>query len=156
MDMRVVSVAAVILASPVAAQDLTDWSGPFGGLSIGAGEEGVAGAFAGYQQDLGGVVLGGEVEGSFSDDLETTRLKLRVGAPIGDTLVYGLGGIGYADGTLDGLTGEGAGYTIGLGAERQIAPGLRLGAEVTRDEYDFEGIGTAEDTSVRARLTLNF
>ena len=157
MNMRIgISLIALMAASPALAQSLDDWSGPFGGISLGAGDGAVAGAFAGYQRDLGGLVLGGEVEGALGEDADTARIKLRVGAPVGQTLIYGLGGIAYADGTVDGLDGSGAGYTLGLGAEREIAPGLRLGGEVTRDEHDFGGIGTAEETQVRARLTLNF
>ena len=153
--MRPIAIAATILAAPAGAQSLDDWSGPFGGVSLGAGDGAVAGAFAGYQQDYGGLVLGGELEGSLGENADAVRLKLRAGAPVAGTLVYGLGGIGYADGTIGGLTGEGAGYVLGIGAEREVAPGLRLGAELTRDEYDF-GIGDAEETKIRARLTLNF
>ena len=144
-----------------------DWTGGYAGLSVGYGAGSAEsnqddfdvdgygiGAFAGYNYDFGSFVMGGELEiatGNIDDDdtrLEFNngaRLKLKAGADLGQTLVYGLAGATYANAELDGDDIDAAGYLLGLGAEYRISPNVGLGAEVIYEDFgDVDGASNRE------------
>lgn len=153
-----------------------DWTGAYGGLSLGygdfeggAGQNGdgaIGGLFAGYDWDLGDWVVGGAVEyqgldANFAgaDGVEDlARLKFRAGYDLGDTLVYGALGASSADIDLGAGSTSEEGYFVGVGAERFITDTLTLGGELTYDR--FENVGAAntdvDGVSATARLAFRF
>ncbi len=155
----------------------SDWSGFYGGASLGHGQgnsgaqigdaEGMTyGVFGGYQADLGNVVVGGELEYSATDmsdagtgvDVSNEALaKVRVGYDAGQFLPYAVAGVSQMD--LGGASSDSDnGYVYGVGVDYQMTDSLRLGAEVLDHRYDdFAGSGSDEGfTSVGLRASLSF
>ncbi|QFU09203.1 hypothetical protein PARPLA_02393 [Rhodobacteraceae bacterium THAF1] len=159
-----------------------DWTGGYAGLSLGYGDgssetsgggdfdaDGYGvGAFAGYNYDFGTLVMGGEVEigtGNVNDDngnLDVdsgVRLKLKAGADLGQTMVYGLAGGTYASAEVNNNDVDAAGYLVGAGVEYRITPNVGLGAEVIYEDFgDIDGgTGTEADvTSLNLRALYAF
>lgn len=165
--------AEPVVMVPAAAPVYTggDWTGGFGGLSLGWGDfdagtgssDGtVYGVHAGYDYDFGSYVMGGELEyqkndfdsvaGASSDS--ATRLKVRAGYDAGNTLVYGVAGAVNADTNF----GNDTGYTVGLGAEYKVTENVSLGAEYLYDDIsDINGSGNDyTGNSVVARVNYRF
>lgn len=148
-----------------------DWTGAYGGLSLGYGDfdagndssDGmIYGLHAGYDYDFGSFVLGGEVEyqehdfdstGGLDSD-STTRLKVRAGYDAGTTLIYGVAGGVQADTNMGSETG----YTVGVGAEYKVTDNVSLGAEYLYDDVsDVDGAGTDySGNSISARVNYRF
>ncbi|KCV83573.1 hypothetical protein ATO10_02395 [Actibacterium atlanticum] len=153
-----------------------DWTGAYGGLSLGYGDfDGAAGQnadgtvggiFAGYDWDLGDWVVGGALEYSASDANfpGTTgvdaigRLKLRAGYDLGKTLVYGTVGAARANIDLGGGDAWDNGYFVGFGAEHFLTESVTVGGELTYDRFDnFANTTTDVDgLSATARVALRF
>ncbi|WP_205478330.1 outer membrane beta-barrel protein [Sphingomonas arenae] len=124
----VAAAAALVAATPAAAQDTTaetgtTFTGPRVGVNLGFADDDVFGTEtftygveAGYDADLGGAVVGGSVE--LQDSKDTDReiaLTARVGAkPSPNFLVYGLAGYTNLK-VFDGLKLDG--YRVGAGIE---------------------------------------
>ncbi|NNF71834.1 MAG: porin family protein [Rhodobacteraceae bacterium] len=171
--MKSVLTGAVLLglATPVAAQD---WDGPYAGGQIGYlwadtsgaasldGNDFTIGVHAGYDVDLGGYVLGGEIEVDAMDvDLGAgesidgvTRLKLRAGADLGPSLAYGTIGLAQVDTSV----GDDDGWYIGAGYGVQVGGGWVLGGELLFHEFDdIAGSGVdAEATTLNLRASFQF
>lgn len=153
-----------------------DWTGAYGGLSLGygdfdggAGQSGdgvVGGVFAGYDWDFGDWVVGGALEYTGADANfagasgveEIGRLKVRGGYDLGDTLVYGTVGAARAEVDLGGGSARDDGYFVGFGAERFVSDTITLGGELTYDRFEnFNGTTTDVDgISATARLAFRF
>ena len=135
----------------------------------------IGGVFAGYQQDFGQFVLGGELDlnatGISGDDEElagTTiegldidqvhRLKLRAGYDLGNTLVYGTVGAAYAKAELDEQEYEGVGSVIGAGVDYKVTDDVVVGAEVLYHNFeDFDDTGLdADATTIAGRVAYQF
>ncbi len=96
-----------------------------------------SGLNAGYNYDLGNWVVG--VEGSYdwtNDNFGTgtgidgiAQGKIKVGADLGRTLLYGTGGVAYARGDS---SGNKVGYVVGAGVDFAATDHIIVGAE-----YDF-------------------
>ena len=156
----------------------SDWTGFYAGGSLGYADvsgsstlgddvNGLTyGLHAGYDYDLGTVVLGGELEISGFDvnddtiglDVDTvTRLKLRAGYDAGEFLPYATIGLaqlqtsGVIDDTDDG-------QFFGLGVDVKLNDQLRVGGEVLQHEFDdFAGSGVdVEATTAAARVSFQF
>jgi hypothetical protein len=172
-------------AGPALAQD-GDWSGAYGGVSLGYGELGDAGgadvsgytygAHAGYAYDFGVIVLGGELDivggdiggvvGTLDDpsgtlfrmDIDSiARAKLRLGYDAGDLQPYAT--FGAAQMTTSGDIGDSdTGYFYGAGLDYQVGDRFRIGGEVLRHEFDdFADSGTdLSVTTLGARVTFDF
>lgn len=171
------------VASPApvaAAEPSVDWTGFYGGMSLGvghsfgnvAGNSGkmrIAGANLGYRTDIGKMIVGGEL--SYDKDNigksnsttgsqinNTTALKLQVGTDIGRTLVYGSAGVARADARVGGVTGTDTGYTVGVGADYALTQQWTLGGEVATDRYkNFNNSGVdLKDTTLKVKLGFRF
>jgi hypothetical protein len=166
-----VLVALVAAAGGAVAED---WSGAYGGVQFGAldgdvsgatdadGSGAIAGLHAGYDVDFGTFVLGAEIDLDFgSIDLGDAaevdgiaRLKLRAGADLGRTIVYGTAGVARAETSL----GSGEGGFAGVGAGRRVGERAVVGGELLYQEFDdLDGSGeTLGATTATARVTFSF
>ena len=150
-------------------------------------EGGSFAAFAGYGVDLTGLYLGLEgditfpdlsdnatcdvlIECSFDVNLMTS-FRARAGIALGQTLVYGTGGValGYIQADSNKLGGTSAsktlsGWTLGTGIEYQAAESVRFGIEYRHSNYsevNFD-LGTPsgdvklQTDEVRLRLGIAF
>lgn len=119
---------------------------------------------AGYLQDLGSVVVGGELEyGKIDlDDLAGTdnadilRLKARVGYDAGAFLPYLTAG--GASLTLNADDISSTGYFYGIGAEYALTDNFRVGGEVLQhefDDFDDQGFDLSAQT-VALRVSYSF
>jgi len=160
---------ALLAASPVAAGE---WGGFYGGAQIGYlfgdasggldGEGAIGGLHVGYDFDLGDYVFGGELDYDTADvsldgaaTIEgVTRLKLRGGWDLGQTLIYGTAGAARVDTTI----GDDNGYFLGAGLAYDLGNGLSAGSEILWHDFDnIDGAGTdAEATTISARLSFRF
>lgn len=137
-----------VIAAPAPAPMMSpDWTGAYGGLSLGYGELGkddtddamIYGVQAGYNYDMGKYIVGGELEYAARDmwdhnAADSTRLKGRIGYDLGSTMVYGVVGATMID--------QQGGYAVGLGAEHMVTDKIGLGAE-----YLYENIGDFDSGS---------
>jgi len=163
-------VLAAALAAPGAASG-GDWTGAYGGFqfSVLSGDAGDAdgrgllgGLTAGYDIDFGTFVLGAGVDLEFGNiDLGSgvevdglARLKLRAGADLGRTFVYGTAGIARAETSL----GTGDGGFAGVGAGWRLGERMTVGGEVLYQQFDdINGSGVDLDaTTATARVTFSF
>lgn len=164
-----ISAALIALASPVAAGD---WTGFYGGAQIGylwgdatgglSGDGAIGGLHLGYDQDFGDFVFGGELDYDTADVSlggaatidGVTRLKLRGGYDLGQTLVYGTVGAAQVDTTL----GDGDGWLLGAGVTYDLGNGLNVGTELLYHEFNsMGGTGTdADATTLTARIGFRF
>ena len=144
-------------------------------------------AYAGYGIDLAGLYLGAEGDITFPDlsDNATcdvlidctfdvnmmTSLRARAGFALGQTLIYGTGGLalGYIQADSNELGGVSAsktlsGWTLGTGIEYQAADSIRFGIEYRHSDYgdaSFDlgtpsGDVTLQTDEVRLRLGIVF
>ncbi|SMY07627.1 outer membrane protein [Flavimaricola marinus] len=190
--------AVALLASPLAAGGLAeptpeptiapvmvtpapqpvDWTGFYGGASIGYGDvtgsstigdemNGLTyGVHAGYMYDLGAAVLGAELEFMGSEitddgislDLDSVaRAKLRAGYDAGAFLPYVTGG--YAQLSTGGaIDDSGDGYFYGAGVDYRVSDSVLVGAEVLQHEFeDYAGSGIdVSATTFGARVSYQF
>lgn len=166
------------------------WSGAYVGLHAGMGSERVnpfsgdkefmGGVQAGYNAEMGGAVVGGELELSHMGDTEVdvpggelkerhrVAAKGKVGAPLGDTLVYGTAGVTMTSlrdtSTAEGPDGWKPGWLVGVGVEQklneQISGRVEYNYTRTGDVRSFDGTSTSEsnvsDHTIKAGLNYKF
>ncbi len=164
--------APVAVAAPVSYG--SDWSGAYGGLSLGYGDvdaDGVTGDFEGatfgghigYNYDMGNVVLGAELEAVGTDDFvndatgleleQVLRAKVRAGYDAGAYLPYVTAGVAQA--TVNG--DDDNGYFYGLGVDYALSDSFTVGGEVLRHEFeDFNGGADITADTVGLRVSYNF
>ncbi|WP_322891078.1 MULTISPECIES: outer membrane protein [unclassified Yoonia] len=184
---KILAVAAIALTP--AASMAQDWTGAYGGISFGGsdieatvkplddlklpGDGSSTGLFAGYNYQVGGIVYGAEFDFDATNynvsDLvlveSTARLKARIGAPVGNGLVYGVAGVvGASTNSVlpDGLgpvsnfaVEDGVGYLIGAGYDMKFGDNLLAGAEVLYHEFDDDALNV-EVTTLRLRVGYTF
>lgn len=149
----------------------SDWTGGYGGLSLGfgdvdvggdTGDDAVYGLHGGYDYDFGQFVLGGELDyqatnittGGGVDIDDVTRLKLRAGYDAGPALLYGVVGAASAGTSV----GSDEGYVAGLGAEYKVTDTVSVGGEYLYHEFnDFNGSGAdVTANTISARVNYRF
>ncbi len=109
--------------------------------SAGNDEDGViAGLIAGYDYDLGSLVVGAGVDLDFTgsslgvSNLDRIwRLKLRAGIKAGNGLIYATGG--YANADVSSVADD-DGYFIGAGYEHRVSQNFSIGGEVAYHKFD--------------------
>lgn len=132
MSLNKFLIVSVVALTPAIAQ-AQDWTGPYGGITLGGadieatvkavepnleleGDGTSVGIFAGYNYQMGNVVYGGEFDFDGTDyevadglvQIDSTlRLKARVGAPIGNGLAYGvIGAVGATSNSVVAPLGD--------------------------------------------------
>ncbi len=156
----------VIAAPVVPVATSGDWTGAYGGLSLGYADTSTTGASdsgalyglsMGYDYDLGNWVMGGGIDYDWTDlNLgganvdNVARLKLRAGYDMGNGLLYGTGGMAKAYTSV----GDDTGWFAGLGYEHKLTQNVSLGGEVLYHQFDdFAGTGNDIDATTIAIKT---
>lgn len=177
---------------PIPAPIVEAWSGPYVGVQAGLGngtlalgpagpdqvalESGpVYGLHAGYNFDLGSIVLGAEIDYNLADIVSEeidgvvtvtalAHLKARVGYDLGSALVYGVGGMAYMETEWPGgFSGDlsDTGVFYGVGAEYMISSNWSAGVEYLYHDFeDFGSVGFTEYNvelhTIQARASYHF
>lgn len=139
------ALAAVALAAPASAQT---FSGPRVGAEVGivggdfaGNDERTYNVNAGYDVDLGTVVVGAEVgyTGVFNSKLNEERelyATARLGTKVTDNvLLYGTAGYTNARARLGKITATNDGYRVGAGVEVAVSGGLYTKVETRYADY---------------------
>ncbi len=156
----------VIEAAPPPINTGGEWTGghvgaglSYGDLSAGTdGGNGVLyGVRAGYDYDFGKFVVGAGLDYDAANvDLDSgagsldsvTRLRIRGGVDLGQTLVYATAGAARAEATLGGTSVSDDGYFGGIGADYMLNDRWTVGGEVLVHKFDnFGGSGTDIDAT---------
>jgi outer membrane immunogenic protein len=174
VKLSALAMVAGLFTTPVLAADLTSyseppvsndsvttttsWDGAYVGVHGGmasskinpfSGGKGLAvGGQAGYNADVGGAIVGGEVEASYLGDArvkvdggslkERHRLaaKVKAGMPLDQTLIYGTAGLAMTNfrdnGRVSGPDGWKPGFLVGAGVEQQLTSNISA-----RVEYNY-------------------
>ncbi|VVT31891.1 outer membrane protein [Rhizobium sp. EC-SD404] len=157
-----------------------DWTGPYIGVQAGYAwadldvgpatidADGVlGGVHAGYNYDLGGFVVGAEIDYDFANiEIDggigevdgVARGKLRAGVDLGRVMVYGTGGVAYA--TADTVLGDLSdfGWAAGAGVDFAATDNIIVGAEYLYHDFsnfDDSGIDVNVHT-LKAKVSFKF
>ena len=169
---------AVMAPVAVATRPDGNWTGFYGGLSLGYGDVGstgnvlngsgeIGGILAGYRYDFGSWVGGVEADydaanidlaGGTGSLNNVGRLKFQVGADLGKTLVYATAGWAHGDATVGAASLSDSGYFGGIGIDYAVAANWIVGGEVLVHQFDdFDNSGISVDaTTVKARVAYRF
>ena len=148
------ALASTLLVTAASPSFAGDWTGAYLGGQIGrldgklddeSLKGGIYGVHAGYNHQMGSVVLGGEIDYDFSDaKLDTGekldgigRLKGKLGYDFGPWMAYATAGVAYAQ--VGGLNDTGTVY--GLGVSYMAIPEWIISGEVL--QHDFKSFGGA-------------
>lgn len=136
----------------------TDWTGAYAGVHGGVtspkinpfdGGKGLnLGVHGGYNADVGGAVVGGELDYSYLGDADVhvsngrlnerhrIAAKVKAGVPLDQTLIYGTGGLAMTNfrdnGATSGPDGWKPGLLLGAGIEHKLTGNISA-----RVEYDY-------------------
>lgn len=166
---------AAPVAAPVAPLAVgTDWTGGYVGGQLGYGDVNATGLDGdgltyglrgGFDWDFGNWVLGVGADYDWTDiDLGNTgdtldsvaRLKLRAGADLGRTLIYGTAGAAHADADIGGASLSDTGWFAGIGADYLITDQWTVGAELLTHQFDdFDNSGVDVDATT-ASVNVGF
>jgi outer membrane immunogenic protein len=166
--------------APAAAIAINNWTGFYLGAMGGYAQEnsdgvgrlsgGFAGGTAGYNWQMGNIVLGLEADAAWADVGATVGLfearirdmgtvRGRVGYAFDQVLIYGTGGFAWADNrfTIAGLSDSKvhSGWTVGAGVEVMFAPKWSVKAEYLYRSFDSENYFTGIIPGGLASGTLN-
>ncbi len=171
--------APIIIAQAPPPAPISDWTGFYAGAQLGygdvgtdgavvvGGDGGLGGVHAGYRQDFGQFVLGGELDydraeleldaGAGTID-NVTRLKLSAGYDLGSALLYGTVGGASADANIGGVAHSDQGYLVGAGLAYDLGNDFVVGGEVLYHAFDdFDATGVDVDvTTISARVSYRF
>lgn len=163
-------------AAPVVMQRGGDWTGGYVGAQLGYGDVSAGandgtgatyGVHGGYDHDFGRWVAGVGLDWDKTDiDLgagtgsldDIARLKFRVGADLGRTLVYATAGPARASASVGAINDTDSGWYAGIGADYGLNDRWTVGGEVLTNQFDnFGGTGIdVEATTVTAKVGLRF
>jgi len=141
MKKLALAVAALTVATPAAAQD---FAGPRVGIELGLADEDFLGDAettwginAGYDVDLGNVIVGATVAYTdmFDDDFDFRELNVggRVGTQMGKSaLLYGT--LGYSDINVSNISVDGV--RVGVGAEFAMTKNVFVNLETRYGNYE--------------------
>lgn len=169
---------AVFTEQAVSTMGMGDWTGLYGGLSLGYGDvtgsvalgddiNGTTyGIFVGYQRQFDSIVVGGELEWSTTEWTDETigldadsvaRAKVRLGYDAGSFLPYAVIGVANLS-TSGAVDDDDNGWFYGAGVDYSMGNGLVLGAEVLQHEFDdFADTGIdVSATTLTARVAYRF
>ena len=162
--MKLVTAIAMLGCPSLAIAD-DDWTGFYAGLHVAASDADLSsgaarvsevteayGVQVGYNHALANNwVVGGELSYSTAEygklgplkDMDTTRLKLKVGYAFGATMAYGV--LGYAN--IDSNAGSDGAATYGVGLGYKATDNIILNAEILRDSFDIKSAGVDADVT---------
>ena len=166
-------------AAPIVAPGF-DWTGPYIGVQAGYGfgeidnlpgsvdaDGFLGGVHAGYNFDLGGFVIGAEIDydfanieadGGFGEIDGIARGKLKGGVDLGRVLPYITGGIAHA--TADTVLGDfsDTGWAVGGGVDFAATDNIVLGAEYLYHDFsDFDDTGLDVNVhTIKAKASFRF
>jgi outer membrane immunogenic protein len=161
-------------AYKVMTEQAVTWDGLYVGASAGyAGQSGIDGSglglglHAGYNLDMGTMVVGAEVAyAPFGQELDNNAgemtgafsAKLKAGYDAGDFLPYATVGMKHAKADLSAGSASGTGMTYGVGVDYMLTDSIILGGELSQAKFsDFDGNGTdLSQTSVDAKVSFKF
>lgn len=160
---------APVAVAPAPAPMGNDWTGFYAGGQLGYGklssdqiadtddpEGAIYGVHAGYNYDLGSIVLGGEVDFDLSnieaEDPATevdsvARLKAKLGYDAGQFMPYLTAGVARLQ-TAGALDGDTDGSFAGLGLSYLATDNLIVGGEVL--QHQFEDVADASGVDIDA------
>lgn len=157
------------------ADKIADWTGWYAGAqydfldgdaAIGGALDGdVVGVFAGYRQDFGDFVLGGEIDYSVGDfgiagvtlDVDSLlRVGIELGYDVGPALIYATVGYARLDLSAVGVTADGDGVYYGLGVDFMVSDSVSLGIELLRHDFDNFNGNSYDITSVGLNIAYRF
>lgn len=171
----------VVMAPVTPVRPDADWSGFYGGLSLGYGDVGsdgdvldgdgvIGGVLAGYRWDFGQFVMGvegdyditditlGDTLGEEGDLGSVGRLKVQAGADLGRALVFATAGAAYGSASVGRTDLEDWGYFGGIGMDYAVNDRMTVGGEVLLhrfDDFDDSGIDL-DATTAKARVAFRF
>ncbi|MFA8442611.1 outer membrane protein [Yoonia sp.] len=148
---------APVAVAPAPVMMGNDWTGFYAGGQLGYGQldpdattdpsepdGAIYGVHAGYNYDLGSIVLGGEVDFDLTNiEVDTpaaevdsvARLKAKLGYDAGQFMPYVTAGVAQVQ-TTDGLDGDTDGSFAGLGLSYMMSDSLILGGEVLQHQFE--------------------
>jgi outer membrane immunogenic protein len=151
-----------------------NWGGFYAGGQVGYGDGStggvdfdgaLGGAHVGYNFDLGGYVLGVELDGDLgkleldngSEIDRIIRLKGRAGVDMGQTMLYATAGVARARLDDGSSTTSDNGYFGGLGVDYAVTDSVIVGGELLQHRFDNFGGGSSVDaTTLRAKVSFRF
>lgn len=165
----------IVTAPPMVRND-GDWTGGHVGAQLGYGDvsaganSGTGATFglnAGYDRDFGKWVAGVGLDwdktdislGAGTDKMkDIARLKFRVGADMGRTLVYATAGPARASATIGGVSNSDNGWFGGIGADYALNDRWTVGGELLTNRFsNFAGSGTdLKATTATVNVGLRF
>lgn len=146
--MKKIAVALVALAvsTPAVAQEASTFTGPRVGVEIGLADEDFLGdeetswgINAGYDADLGSVIVGGTVAYTDVFDDEADFRELAIGGRLGTQLAPNallFGSVAYSDIDVAGLSVDGVKF--GVGAEFGMTENVFVNFETRYGDYDYD------------------
>lgn len=174
MEEQVYAPPAPSAYKAVTIEDEATWDGLYVGGNIGYITQGDVegsgfdlGLHAGYNLDLGSVVVGAEVgyaplglelDDNAGDMNGAFTAKARAGYDLGDFLPFATFGMKHASADLGAGDESGIGLTYGVGADYKLGENLVLGGELTRASFsDFGDAGQDfTQTSFGTRISIAF
>ncbi len=163
-----------VAAAPIA-RTTGNWGGFYAGGQAGYGtgsvgsddfDGGLVGAHMGYNLDLGGYVLGVELDGDLGklkldsgagEIDQIIRLKGRAGVDMGQTMLYATAGVARARLDDGSSTTSDNGYFGGLGVDYAVTDSVIVGGELLQHRFDNFGGGSSVDaTTLRAKVSFRF
>lgn len=157
---------------------MPDWTGFYGGVHLGMGhtkaDNGVAGGSgvvggiqAGYLQDFGKWVAGGELrytksnmklDGGAGKVKHSEGIELKAGPKFGRTFVYAALGAGRMNADFGGASHSDSGYFGGLGVDYHLNNNWSVGGEVLTGRYgNFDNTGTTlKPTTATVNVSYHF
>ncbi|MBC8013688.1 MAG: porin family protein [Methyloceanibacter sp.] len=148
--------------------DLVEYGvGPFRGDTTDSGA--AIGVGLGYSLDLGSIVVGADTDISLLAADGNIELKntidtdydwfatgrLKTGVDLGDSMVYGTGGVALMDVTLEASQKDSktlVGWTVGAGAEHKVSDTWSLKAEFLYADFGKETLDTGFDTDIDSEI----
>ncbi|MBO3759977.1 porin family protein [Ciceribacter sp. L1K23] len=143
-------------------------------------KEFTGGIHGGYNAEMGGAIVGGELEYTHLSDTEVDvpggelkerhrmALKAKAGMPMGETLIYGTAGATMTSirdtTTAEGPDGWKPGYLLGVGVEQNLNANISAKVEYnyvrTPDVRSFDGASTSttnlSDHTIKGGLNYKF
>ncbi|MFZ3585122.1 outer membrane protein [Loktanella sp. DJP18] len=123
------------------------------------------GVFAGYNYDLGALVLGGELQYEATNLEEANgglnldgiaRLKVRLGYDAGAFMPFISGGLAQANVSDSSLAGNGDGAFAGLGVDYRVGQNYVVGAEVSHNRFNDFQADNVDFKATTASLRVSF